>query len=225
MAASGAFASFCFAAAGGAASPGVADAPFFLFFFRPFTSGRSAFATSATSSRSPASLSSSLRVSPGLSSGVPGTEDRSTSLMVSRVLSVSPASEMISLVPAPSLSETPLTPVSDAAEDAVSEARFLRSTRSPGGLGRRQMGNAGESVAWMEMVCTGVFSRCLTTWLITAAAFAIRCSSGMLHLPILIPMEGPAGMRSGVPRMAFSIAALGSETVSRTGMGALRFFW
>mmetsp|Transcript_19417 Transcript_19417/g.53315 ORF Transcript_19417/g.53315 Transcript_19417/m.53315 type:complete len:241 (-) Transcript_19417:555-1277(-) len=167
--------------------------------FRPRTSGIWSFGASAasdsSSSTSPASVSSSL-IEP-------------ISLTVSpsslTVLSVSPASDTISLSLVPAVSEPPLAPVSEAAEDEASEWYFLRSRNFPVGRARRQIGKAGESVDFIEILWMGLSScrKCLVTCAITAHAFAERSASSIATLPNLTPRHGPNGILKGVPAITF----------------------
>mmetsp|Transcript_43361 Transcript_43361/g.137929 ORF Transcript_43361/g.137929 Transcript_43361/m.137929 type:complete len:211 (+) Transcript_43361:285-917(+) len=180
----------------------------------PRTRGRLFLGSGPASSTSPASLPSSLGVSPAVSSSL------RVSLTVSLVLSVSMASDCASLSPVASVSEAPLAPVSEAADEA-SERYFSRSTNSPGGRGRRQTGRAGEPVACTAMLCMGLFLMILTAAPTTAAAFATSSSSDMLQRPNFTPMVGPAGMRNGVLASTLSMWGFGLVLISLTGMGAL----
>mmetsp|Transcript_42261 Transcript_42261/g.122155 ORF Transcript_42261/g.122155 Transcript_42261/m.122155 type:complete len:205 (-) Transcript_42261:427-1041(-) len=174
----------------------------------------------STSSPSPASLSSSLCESKLM------LPDVSTSLAESCVDNVSPASDgnsPYSTSDPPSISEAPLTPVSDAAEEDVSDFSFLRFTVPPGGAGLLHTGKAGASVAITLIVITGLSLMLSNAPRITAMAFFTSSSSDILILPNLTPTQEPFGSLNGVPFIAFSKFGLGFDATKRTGMGTLCF--
>mmetsp|Transcript_29471 Transcript_29471/g.84360 ORF Transcript_29471/g.84360 Transcript_29471/m.84360 type:complete len:223 (-) Transcript_29471:466-1134(-) len=179
------------------------------------------------SSASPASLSISLMVSPVVSTSLRVSTPVSTSLMLSRLLIVSSVSEAVSLRPVNSVSDAPLIPVKEAEDEEASERYLARFSSSPGGLGRVQTGSAGESVAWTLIDWTGFFSpvKYFVMFLMTAAAFATSCSSGMLQRPNFAPALTPSGRRSGVPRIAMRMCFVGSFSPSFTTIGCFSFCW
>mmetsp|Transcript_35734 Transcript_35734/g.111496 ORF Transcript_35734/g.111496 Transcript_35734/m.111496 type:complete len:236 (+) Transcript_35734:173-880(+) len=214
------------AVAAGSSSAGSLAAALLLPFLRPLV-GVSRFGR-GFSSTSPASLSNSLMVvSPGVSSSLRVSMPVSTSLRVSRLLIVSSVSDAASLRPVASVSDAPLPlmPVSEATEEA-SDRYFFRSNSSPGGLGLLQTGRAGAPIAWMLMACTGfpILAMCFVPWLMTEAAFAISCSSGMPHRPNFTPTQTPPGKRSGVPCIALRNLSIGFSCESLMPMGTFSVF-